>query len=60
MYSVENGIIKSKKGLPSAPLFFCDGRLSVKYGYNGVERIEYFMPFEKVSNNILFKQGLFD
>lgn len=60
MFSVNNGVIKSKKGLPSAPLFFCDGRLSVKYGYNGVERSEYFMPFEKVSNNILFKQGLFD
>ena len=59
-FDISNGCVYSKNGIPAMPRWFCDGRLAVKYGNEGVERIEYYVPEKEHGNQIIFNQGIFD
>ncbi len=42
MYTVNKGTVFSEDGLPYAPRWFCDGRLSVQVDENGIGDVHYF------------------
>ncbi|MDR1061531.1 MAG: hypothetical protein LBL83_10080 [Clostridiales bacterium] len=57
---IDGGAILSERGIPCAPRWLADGRLSFSYGASGVETMEYYFAREFDSNQIVFRRGVFD
>lgn len=41
-YRVENGIIRTEKGLPCLPRWFAEERVAFEVGKSGISRIDYW------------------
>jgi hypothetical protein len=59
-FSIDNGVIISKKGIPQAPRWFADGRLAFSFDERGINWVEYFANKDCGGNNLIFVKGLFD
>jgi len=59
-YTVEQGVICSASGIPEAPRWFSDSRLSFQLDEAGVTRVGYCSPAQKAGNQTLFLQRLWD
>ncbi|RAP76041.1 hypothetical protein [Paenibacillus montanisoli] len=59
-YTVKNGVIRSKKGIPCTPRFIVDGRLSFRYDQTGVEQVGFKNPAQAKGNSNVFLKKLWD
>lgn len=52
-FTVKNGVVLCKEGLPQIPLWFADGRLTFSYEKpGGITRLDYYYPNEGTSHSI--------
>lgn len=59
-YTVDKGVIRSESGIPEAPRWFSDSRLSFQLDETGVTRVGYCSPAQRSGNQTLFLQRLWD
>lgn len=59
-YEIDQGVIRSARGIPRAPRWFADGRLAVAWDEGGVETLEFIGNRASDGNNIHFLRGVFD
>jgi hypothetical protein len=59
-YRVEQGVIRTARGIPRGPRWLADGRLAFSWDEQGVGRVEYYAPRAHDGNPVFFERGIFE